>query len=122
MPVSRDLLNWSEQQYIPVMEHEGKAQNCWAPEIYYDEAKKEFMVFWSSTIPGRFPETDGTGDGKNNHRMYCVTSKDMEHFSESRLLYDPGFNSIDGTLLKQGDRYLMFLKDETKRPVSPVTG
>ena len=115
---SRDLLNWSEQQYIPVMEHEGKAQNCWAPEIYYDEAKKEFMVFWSSTIPGRFPETDGTGDGKNNHRMYCVTSKDMEHFSESRLLYDPGFNSIDGTLLKQGDRYLMFLKDETKRPVA----
>ncbi|MCK4989556.1 MAG: glycoside hydrolase family 43 protein, partial [Bacteroidales bacterium] len=113
---SRDLVHWSEQQYIPVMEHENKAMNCWAPEIYFDEVNDEFVVFWSTTIPGRFPETDGSGDGKNNHRMYYVSSKDMQHFSETRLLYDPGFNSIDGTLLKHGDRYLMFLKDETRKP------
>jgi len=113
---SRDLVHWSEQQYIPVMEHENKAMNCWAPEIYFDEVNDEFVVFWSTTIPGRFPETDGSGDGKNNHRMYYVSSKDMQHFSETRLLYNPGFNSIDGTLLKHGDRYLMFLKDETRKP------
>lgn len=113
---SRDLVHWSEQQYIPVMEHEKKALNCWAPEIYYNEINEEFIIFWSTTIPGRFPETDGSGDGKNNHRMYYVSSKDMQHFSETRLLYDPGFNSIDGTLLKHGDRYLMFLKDETRKP------
>lgn len=116
--ISKDLIHWSEQQYLPVMEHEKKAQNCWAPEIYFDKKKEEFMIFWSTTIPGRFPGTDGTGDGKNNHRMYFVTSRDMKTFSETRLLYDPGFNSIDGTLLKQGDRYWMFLKDETKRPVA----
>jgi beta-xylosidase len=115
---STDLVHWSEQHYIPVMEHEKKAMNCWAPEIFFDESKGEFIIFWSTTIPGRFPETDGTGDGKNNHRMYYVTSKDMRNFSETRLFYDPGFNSIDGTLLKDGDRYLMFLKDETKRPVA----
>jgi len=115
---SLDLLNWSKQQFLPVMEHERKARNCWAPEIFYDESKEEFMIFWSTTIPGRFPETDDTGDGKYNHRMYYVTSKDMLSFSETSLLYDPGFNSIDGTLLKQGGRYWMFLKDETKRPVA----
>ena len=115
---SADLLHWSKQQYIPVMEHESKARNCWAPEIFFDEEKEEFMVFWSTTIPGHFPETDGFGDGKNNHRMYYVTSRDMKNFSETRLLFDPGFNSIDGTLLKSGNRYLMFLKDETKRPVA----
>jgi len=37
-------------------------------------------------------------------------------FSETKLLYDPGFNSIDGTLLKQENRYLLFLKDETRKP------
>jgi len=115
---SPDLINWSKQQYIPVMEHEKKAMNCWAPEIFYDKKNREFMIFWSTTIPGRFPETDGTGDNKNNHRMYYVSSKDMLQFSETKLLYDPGFNSIDGTLLKQGDLYLMFLKDETRRPVA----
>lgn len=113
---SADLLNWSEQHYIPVMEHEKKAQNCWAPEIYFDEENEKFMVFWSTTIPGRFPDTDGTGDGNNNHRMYYVTSKNMVEVSETKLLYDPGFNSIDGTLLKHGDSYLMFLKDETRKP------
>lgn len=115
---STDLVHWSEQKYIPVMEHEKKAMNCWAPEIFFDENREEFMIFWSTTIPGRFPETDGSGDGKNNHRMYYVSSRDMQEFSETRLLYDPGFNSIDGTLLKHGDNYLMFLKDETKRPVA----
>ncbi len=113
---SRDLVNWSKQKYLPVMEHEEKATNCWAPEIFFDEEKEEFIVFWSTTIPGRFPETDGTGDGENNHRMYYVTSKDMVNFSETKLFYDPGFNSIDGTLLKHGEQYLMFLKDETLRP------
>ncbi len=113
---SRDLLHWNEQQYIPVMEHEKKAMNCWAPEIFFDEEKEEFMLCWSTTIPGRFSETDGTGDEKYNHRMYYVSSKDMVNFSETTLLYDPGFNSIDGTLLKHGERYLMFLKDETRHP------
>ncbi len=115
---SSDLIHWSKQQYIPVMEHEKKARNCWAPEIFYDEENEEFMIFWSTTIPGHFPETDGMGDGKNNHRMYYVTSKDMVNFSETALLYDPGFNSIDGTLLKHGSSYLMFLKDETRHPVA----
>ena len=113
---SRDLVHWSEQKYMPVMEHEAEALNCWAPEIFYDSASGLFMVFWSTTIPGRFPATDQSGDGKNNHRIYYVTSRDMVSFSETALLYNPGFNSIDGTLLKQGEDYLMFLKDETRYP------
>ena len=76
------------------------------------------MIFCSTTIPGRFPETDGTGDGNNNHRMYYVSSKNMVEFSETKLLYDPGFNSIDGTLMKHGGSYLMFLKDESARPIA----
>jgi len=115
---SKDLLEWSEQKFIPVMEHESGALNCWAPEIFYDENEELFMIFWSTTIPGRFPDTDLTGDEKYNHRMYYVTSRDMIEFSETKLLYDHGFNVIDGSLLKNNDRYYMFLKDETKKPVA----
>jgi hypothetical protein len=115
---SADLMHWSEQEYLPVMEHETNALNCWAPEIYYDHENREFIIFWSTTIPGRFPGTDGTGDGTYNHRMYYASSRDMQEFSETRLLYDPGFNSIDGTMLKQDGLYLMFLKDESARPVA----
>jgi beta-xylosidase len=113
---SEDLMNWSEQKYIPVMEHEKDAKNCWAPEVYFDEASKQYMIFWSTTIPGRFPESENKGDGKNNHRMYYVTTKDFEKFSETKLLYDQGFNVIDGTLIKEDGKYVMFLKDETLKP------
>jgi hypothetical protein len=36
---SKDLIHWSEQQFIPVMMHEDSARNCWAPEITYDKKK-----------------------------------------------------------------------------------
>ena len=119
---SKDLVNWSEQKWLPVMEHEPHAMNCWAPEIFYDEATEEYLIFWSTTIPGRFPETDNTGDqgegGLCNHRIYCVTTNDFRTWSDTRLFYDDGFNVIDATLVKHGDRYVMFMKDETVRPVA----
>ena len=113
---SKDLIHWSKQEMIPVMEHEEKARNCWAPEIYYDETKRLYMIFWSTTIPGRFPETDSSGDNGLNHRMYYVTTENFREFSETKLLYDQGFNVIDGTLTKHKEKYFLFLKDETRYP------
>jgi len=113
---STDLINWSEQQYIPVMEHESEAKNCWAPEVFYDEKSKQYIIFWSTTIPGRFPETEKTGDDKYNHRMYYVTTPDFKTLSKTELFYDQGFNVIDGTLINDNNKYVMFLKDETKTP------
>ena len=113
---SENLTDWSVQKMIPVMEHEENARNCWAPEIYYDETEGLFMIFWSTTIPGRFPETDNSGDNGLNHRMYYVTTEDFKDFSETKLLYDHGFNVIDGTLTKHDKKFFLFLKDETRYP------
>jgi beta-xylosidase len=120
---SKDLIEWSEQQSVPVMAHEPDAQNCWAPEIFYDDVRDRFLIFWATTIPGRFPETDQTdpamsrGD-RMNHRMYYVETKDFRTFSPTKLLYDGGFNAIDAFIVKAADdRYVMVIKDETPRPV-----
>lgn len=115
---SADLINWSEQQYIPVMHHELEAQNCWAPELFYDDVEERYMIYWSTTIPGRFPETDSSGDKGRNHRIYYTTTKDFEKFASTQLLYDPGFNVIDATIQKINEEYVMFVKDETKYPKS----
>ncbi len=114
---SEDLINWSEQKYVPVMHHEPEAKNCWAPELYYDRDRDQYMIYWATTIPGRFPETDSSGDGGLNHRMYYCTTKDFTDFSETKLLYDHGFNVIDATIQRIEDEYVMFLKDETRYPV-----
>lgn len=113
---SPDLINWSDQKYIPVMEHEPEALNCWAPEVFFDEASEQYVIIWSTTIPGRFPETDHKGDSKYNHRMYYTTTRDFKTFEKTRLFYDRGFNVIDGTLVKESGEYVLFLKDETRHP------
>lgn len=113
---SKDLIHWSEQQYIPVFEHEPMARNCWAPELFYDDASEEYLIYWATTIVGRYPETDSTGDDGYNHRMYYTTTKDFTSFSETKLLFDQGFNVIDATIHKTGTNYTMFLKNETLLP------
>ena len=115
---SQDLVNWSEQKYFMVMEKEPEARNCWAPEIFYDKKMKQFLIFWSTTIPGRFPQTEKAGDSGYNHRIYSVTTKDFEIFSETELFYDYGFNVIDASINfnKKGRNYVMFVKDETRTP------
>jgi len=113
---SNDLLNWSDQKYIMVIEKEPEARNTWAPEIFYDRKLKQFIIFWSTTIPGRFPDTEKTGDTGYNHRIYFTTTSDFVSFSETRLFYDHGFNVIDATIIQKGREYIMFVKDETRNP------
>jgi hypothetical protein len=98
------------------MEHEKDARNCWAPEIFYDEPRGQFLIYWATTITGRFPDTDHTGDEGLNHRMYYIITKDFKTFSEAKLLYDAGFNVIDASIVRDNDRYIMFLKNETLTP------
>ncbi len=113
---SVDLINWSDQQYIPVMHHEPETRNCWAPELYYDSIKEDYIIYWASTIPERYPNTEAAGDNGYNHRMYYTTTKDFVAFTKAKILYDDGFNVIDATIMKDGDQYIMFLKDETLLP------
>ena len=115
---SNDLLHWSAQQAIPVMAHEPDAQNCWAPEIVWDDARKRYLIFWSTTILGRFPETAMSNKRpERNHRIYATTTTDFVNYAPTRLLYDGGFNVIDANLLRDDDgRWLMFVKNETLSP------
>jgi hypothetical protein len=118
---SNDLIQWSEQQYLPVMEDEPNAKNCWAPEIFYDDSARQFIIFWATTIPGKFPETDnqssqGPPAPGYNHRIYYVTTKNFKSYSKTRLFYDHGFNVIDATLVPARNRFVMFLKDESNKP------
>lgn len=114
---SPDLINWSEQKYIPVMAHEEGARNTWAPEITLNPVNMQYMIYWATTIKDKFPETSSAEESGYNHRMYYVTTKDFNTFSETKLLYEPGFNVIDASIVRDGNRYIMFLKDETREPL-----
>ena len=122
---SPDLGHWSEQRYLPVMAGVPAARNAWAPELSYDGVSRRYLIFWSSTVVGRFPATDGqlrkgrSWDPGWDHRIYFATTTDFQSFSAPALLYEPGFNVIDATMARAGGRYLLFVKDETDQPFTP---
>lgn len=62
--------------------------------------------------PGRFP--DKLEKHANNHRLYYTTTRDFVSFAPEKLFYDPGFSVIDPFLLKDGDRYVLVCKDNSR--------
>ncbi len=113
---SEDLIHWSPQRTIGVMTHEPGCRNCWAPEVFYDAPSRRYVILWSTTIPGRFPDTAGSSESKYNHRIYGTTTTDFKKFTPTRLFFDPGYNVIDGFLARAGQKYLLFYKDERLHP------
>ena len=109
---SKDLVHWSKQRFIEVMS-DTTTVNVWAPELFWDDVKKQAVIVWASCIPGKFP--DGLEDHKNNHRLYYTTTKDFKSFTPTKLMIEPGFSCIDATLVKRGQKdYVMVLKDNTR--------
>jgi len=110
---SKDLIHWSEEKHIPVMAYDTTTVNVWAPEVFYENETKEFYIVWASTIPFKFEK--GSEDEYNNHRLYYTKTKDFVNFTQAKLLYDPGFSSIDAVIVKRAKSdYVLVFKDNTR--------
>jgi beta-xylosidase len=110
---SKDLIHWSGERLLPVMEKEPATVNVWAPELFYDDEGKQFIIIWASCIPGRFEK--GQEEDSNNHRLYVTTTKDFQTFSPTQLFLDPGFSVIDAVIVKRAAKdYVLVLKDNTR--------
>ncbi|MCJ2182918.1 glycoside hydrolase family 43 protein [Novosphingobium sp. 1949] len=114
---TRDFVTWTPQRALPVMAGVAGTRNCWAPEAIYDPARRCTVLFWSSTVEGRFAETAGTSENGYNHRLWYTTTSDFEDFAVPQVLYDPGFSVIDGTFARApGGGLWLVVKDETVTP------
>lgn len=104
---SKDLKTWSEQRHVLVSPP--TAGNTWAPEAYYDTDINAYVVFWASSL---YDEKDTAHTGNSYHRMLYATTTDFKTFSEPKIWQDAGTARIDSTVLKEGDQYYRFTKDE----------
>lgn len=87
--------------------------NVWAPELFYDEENKRYVIVWASTIPFKFAR--GAEEERNNHRLYYTTTRDFREFSGAELFFDPGYSVIDGVLVQRTARdYVLVFKDNTR--------
>lgn len=104
---SNDLVNWSAQRHIRVSP--SNAGNTWAPEAYYDDELGAYLVFWASSL---YADNDPNHTGQSYHRMLYVTTRDFVTFSEPVIWQDQGMSRIDSTVIKEGNLYHRFTKDE----------
>lgn len=114
MAHSKDLIHWYDAKEIEVMQNPDVA-NCWAPELLWDEESDRWMLYWASSIRGKFPETlvKCKNEHTNNRMYYLWLSEDFEVLSEAKLLYGPDFIVNDvhifQTNMKEG-KYCMIVK------------
>lgn len=104
---SSDLVDWSEPRAARVSPP--TAGNTWAPEATFDEERGEYLVYWASMLYDE-SDTDHLDDSYN--RMLAATTTDFVTFSEPFVWSDPGHSVIDATVVRDGDTWYRFVKDE----------
>jgi hypothetical protein len=100
---SRDLLEWEPPRAMPLMEAVPEANNVWAPEWFYDAPRGEYLLLWSSSFEDA---------GWKNSRLWGCRTRDFMSFTEPRVIFEPPYSVIDGTLLLHDGTYFLFHKEE----------
>jgi hypothetical protein len=113
---SRNLMIWESED---LQRWEGpfgcevgipEAGCVWAPEAIFDENRQDFLVFWASKVKEE-------GDPESKQRIYASHTKDFHTFTKAEK-YQEGVNHIiDTTILKAGEYYYRFSKDETEKNI-----
>ena len=119
---TEDLTDWGDPKYIEVApENAGMA---WAPEMTWHEETGQYVIFWSSCIIDDLTLPDDQKTKVKGDAVYYTTTRDFEHFGETKLFIDNqtdgvpensnhpnGRNIIDATCTKIGDHYYAITKD-----------
>ena len=105
---SRDLIHWQVDSLLPLMkdvrnESGNFARNIWAPEWFYNDRLKEYILIWSSSFMD--------AGWKESQLWYCRT-RDWKTFSPAKVLFNPPYSVIDGTLVENNGTYYLFHKEE----------
>ena len=98
---SKDLLHWTEPVAIPVMADRPNCKLCWAPEVRYDAANRNYLIYWSSSLTDETPEY---------WRTYATTTTDFKTFTPAKLFFDPGHSQIDASILEANGKFRLFYK------------
>jgi hypothetical protein len=93
------------------------AGNAFAPEAYWDDSIGAYVVFWAQAM---WQDTvNRTNPG--NQQMWYTTTRDFRTFAPPAVWQNPFPQSrIDTTVIKVGDWYYRFTKNETNSATSDV--
>jgi len=104
---STDLVNWSPPRLAQVAPDE--AGCVWAPEAIYDEDAGDYLVYWAST---------SKSDNYRKQRIWAARTKDFRTFDKAFIFLEKPNHVIDINIVRDGDTYYGFTKDDKDKSVS----
>jgi hypothetical protein len=113
---SDDLMSWTPQQEVPIMQDFATVRQVWAPETYWDAKAKQWLVLWSSSF------SDASAERPDGLRIWSARTTDFKTFTKPALFFDRGFPVIDATMfhapVSHGhDKWYLVFKDQTLDPL-----
>ena len=105
---SSDLVNWTNVHSLPLMtgvrdENGRAARNIWAPEWIFDSKNGDYFVFWSASFEDQ---------GWKQSRLWFARTRDWQKFTPAKVLFQPPYSAIDGTMWERDGKYFLFHKEE----------
>lgn len=111
---SSDLIHWGPQHRMDVMRDFRGVRNTWAPETYWDNQRRDWLIIWSSSF------NDATA-GPQGLRIWSTHTQDFVGFSKPELFFDRGFPAIDATIFHRDmdghNDFVLVIKDQTPAPL-----
>ena len=104
---SGDLAHWSPPRLALVGPSD--AGSVWAPEAIYDKDAGDYLVCWASTT---------ARDNFSKHRIWAARTKDFRSFTTPFIYVEQANHVIDIDIVRDGDTYYRFTKDDHKKCVS----
>lgn len=109
---SDDLINWQNEHIIDFscFEETKSADRVWAPQIIYDEYRKEYMLYW----------THHNADDDLDTIIWYAYTKDFINLTTSpKVLFKPksGMCAIDADIIKHNGKYYLFQADGEKEAI-----
>lgn len=105
---SKDLLNWSEQNMVPVDKGilAGRLREARQAQILWDKKGAQWVIIFSAEV------TDNKPGG---WRLYAVSTKDFKNVSEPKLILDTTYRATYPNLIESKGRYYLIYRDDEKR-------
>ncbi|RLK52425.1 glycoside hydrolase family 43 protein [Microbacterium telephonicum] len=110
---SADLVTWTGPARIEVVDP-AVAGNAWAPEAHWVAELGRYAVYWASNL---YPADAAPRDVRDSYnRMMIATTADFATFTQPEVWIDvrrgAGYGTIDSAVVKRGEWYHRFTKDE----------
>ena len=115
---SKDLVNWEHHTVNFPTKYANtdfaSVTRVWAPETIYDEKTGKYMIYFSLL---------GAGSGNTYDKVYYAYANDdfSDLVGEPTYMYDRGSATIDMDIIKVGDTYHGFYKNEGAGGIGHIT-